>query len=598
VVFHYFRRLPIVLLFLSSIAWAEGGCLLDADIIDEAEINGLSDDQSDIARSYLKSLLEDKDERRIRRDRLTPLFSQGSKLIAQSLSAQGYFNATIESRSLCQEELRLIFDVDRGPRVIVSEVSAQLTGHGAQNPELIQLFEKIYSLQYSPLDQVEYERLKGQLLNAAAALGYFDAQFEQVEVQVNRDTNTAKIQWRYNTGARYRFGKIDIYQQVLSSDVFNRYIKFKEGDFYDVRNISQLQSDLYASGFFSVVDVQAPPNREAKVVPMQLTMEPAKLNKISIGLGYSTDEGERGSLSWTRRWLNYEGDSMRFDSKYSNHEKKAIVTYSQLGEDPATESNYYRVGYARSNYEYAYGKGDEPIWLLIDSARRFAQIGWIKKSDLWTLNNFVQLQEEAQHITHDDNSRIDTLLIYPGINLHYLNTDDLFRPTHGISLDLSARAGAQALGEGYNFLYLSAKGTYTTKLAEDHQLTMRAWAGSNFFANSGDLASNFRFYMGGDSNVRGYKYREIGPVTGNYLTGGESQIGFSAEYEYFFSEDIAAAAFYDIGDAFNDQDINLKDSVGVGLHWYSPVGPVKLEYAQPMDMDETPLLHIMIRATL
>jgi len=418
------------------------------------------------------------------------------------------------------------------------------------------------------------------------------------EVQVNRDDNTAEIKWRYETGARYRYGKLEVNQAVLSQEVFGRYIKFTEGEFYDVRSISQLQSDLYASGFFSVVDVQAPPNRETKAVPVRLTMEPAKLNKVSIGLGYSTDEGERGSLSWTRRWLNYDGDSARFDSKYSNHEKKAVITYSQLGDDPATESNYYRLGYARSNYEYVYGKGDAPIWLLIDTVRRFGQVGWVKKFDNWNVNYFFQLQEESQYLTHDEHSRIDTLLLYPGINIRYLNTDDLFRPTHGISFDASARVGAQALGEGYNFLYLSAKGTYTTKLADDHQLTMRAWAGSNFFANSGDLASNFRFYMGGDSSVRGYKYREIGPVLDSYLVGGESQIGFSAEYEYFFSEDMAAALFYDIGDAFNDQDINLKDSVGVGLHWYSPVGPVKLEYAQPLDMDETPLLHIMIRATL
>jgi len=105
-----------------------------------------------------------------------------------------------------------------------------------------------------------------------------------------------------------------------------------------------------------------------------------------------------------------------------------------------------------------------------------------------------------------------------------------------------------------------------------------------------------RFFAGGDNSVRGYDFETIGPVDadGN-VTGGNNLAVFSLEYDRLISKSWSLAAFVDTGSAFNDFDVDFKTGAGVGIRWYSPLGPIRVDVAHPLgESDRSTRLHITL----
>jgi len=97
-----------------------------------------------------------------------------------------------------------------------------------------------------------------------------------------------------------------------------------------------------------------------------------------------------------------------------------------------------------------------------------------------------------------------------------------------------------------------------------------------------DVPIPFRFFTGGDSSVRGYAYQSLGPkdARGN-VVGGKHLLAGSIELERAIGTDWGIAAFYDAGNAFDDfGSFQLAQGVGLGVRYYTPVGPIRLDLAR------------------
>ena len=99
------------------------------------------------------------------------------------------------------------------------------------------------------------------------------------------------------------------------------------------------------------------------------------------------------------------------------------------------------------------------------------------------------------------------------------------------------------------------------------------------------LPNLYRFKAGGSRSVRGYGFEELS----DYDLGSNNIFTASAEVEMKFLESWSAAAFFDIGNAFNDWDNpNLKKGVGVGIRWYTIAGAIRVDYARAVDFEGKP----------
>jgi translocation and assembly module TamA len=111
-----------------------------------------------------------------------------------------------------------------------------------------------------------------------------------------------------------------------------------------------------------------------------------------------------------------------------------------------------------------------------------------------------------------------------------------------------------------------------------------------------ELPSEYRFKAGGSQSVRGYGFEDLS----NNNIGSNNIVTASAELEMRFREDWSVAAFFDVGNAFNDWDeVNLKKGAGVGIRWYSIAGAIRLDVAQALDEPGKPWrLHFTIGSPL
>ena len=99
------------------------------------------------------------------------------------------------------------------------------------------------------------------------------------------------------------------------------------------------------------------------------------------------------------------------------------------------------------------------------------------------------------------------------------------------------------------------------------------------------LPNFYRFKAGGSQSVRGYAFESLS----NNDIGSNHIITASVEAEFRFLDNWSAAAFFDIGNAFNDfSDPDLHKGVGVGIRWYSIAGPIRVDVAQALDFEGRP----------
>jgi translocation and assembly module TamA len=99
--------------------------------------------------------------------------------------------------------------------------------------------------------------------------------------------------------------------------------------------------------------------------------------------------------------------------------------------------------------------------------------------------------------------------------------------------------------------------------------------------------NSLRFFAGGDNSVRGYDWKELGPVDkGGEVIGGKQVLTFSVEYDHRVLEQWVAAGFVDAGNAFDDDLNKLYYGAGFGVRWLSPVGAVRLDLAWPFNKDD------------
>jgi len=150
-------------------------------------------------------------------------------------------------------------------------------------------------------------------------------------------------------------------------------------------------------------------------------------------------------------------------------------------------------------------------------------------------------------------------------------------------LQLRLRGGVESLLSDTTFIQplVSAKWIYS--FSGKSRIITRGSLGTTIVDDFSKLPTTLRFFTGGDSTVRGYQFSIIGPQDAqSQVVGGKNLTEISLEYEFPIKEKWSIAAFIDAGDAFDDTP-DYKAGVGLGLHWKSPIGPVRIDFGHALE---------------
>ena len=499
----------------------------------------------------------------------------------KALVPYGWYSPEIEVRH--PEKGRIEVRIDRGERTLYREVRIDTA---AELPEQgrIAAFARDKAAEYGiekgkPLIHPQYEAFKADITSKLISDGYFTGKITNSTVIVSRDEAKADLSFTIEPGTRFAYGKITMEGFEESHDAVKGLVSVKEGDLFSALDLASVNQTLYETGYYKSVVVR-PDMREMdsgnSTVPVRIGLKAKPRNLTEWSLGYSTDEGPRGSVSWNRPFAGSRGQSWKSALSVSGVTQAANFSYYIPRENPIDD--YYRL-----SAEYRHKDlNDTEFQNLTVGAHYFT-----KTHGRWQRDYFIESSFEDYDQSDDSD---DVFLLMPGAEISRLTTDGTTDPASGERIRLSARFSSKTLLSSEDFVILDAFYRRIWSPTDGSRLVIRAEQGAILGSSIGDVPSSLRFFAGGDQSVRGFGYEKISPKNDDGdLTGARYLSVGSVELQVPVMNKVRMAIFTDVGTATNDygDDTDIKVGTGLGVRYISPVGPIRADIG--VGGSETPI---------
>lgn len=551
----------------------------------DLEITGLDSAQEGNVRAYL-SLSKETCESPVWK--ISRLFKQAPVQIQQALRALGYYHPQI-TKSLSWEDdcWTSSFAIEAGPPMIITKLDIQVLGAGAGESFFTEFLQK-YSLKIGDIvNHGDYETLKKDLQILADGKGYFDNFIAAKRLEVDPSLNQADIQLYLQTGQRYYISRIDIEKNALHMDFSRQYLEIEAGQPYDRGLIVKSHQLLDSAGYFKDIQLKYLKNQaEDYYAPLDVKLSNLPRHALSAGVGYDTDLGFRLSAGYRNRYLNESGHQFLSDLNLSLKKSSLVMEYLLPLSNPLKDRLSFFTGFT---YENTVNVDSRKLEMGVRLSNRF--YGQLVLAEQL---NFVY--ERFRNSTIDPYQT--TFMLVPGISLSNVRAKKNKQYLDGYKYRLELNGAHRSVGSAVSFIQtlLHVKFAYSTFWGG--RLITRVDLGATAVDNFEDLPSSYRFFAGGDNSVRGYDYKSIGQRDQfGEVVGGRFLTTASLEYEQRIIENWSVAAFVDAGDAFS-KDINIKLGVGLGIRWYSLVGPVRIDIAMPSEDPSDVHFHFSLSTAL
>lgn len=514
---------------------------------------------------------------------------KGINELKTMLQTFGYYKPQISvSSSQENDNFSVKYRVELGPPIKVENVNIHIKGDGEWDNEIIRWVQSYPLKTGDTLVHNKYEEAKKELLQLLRDRGYFIANLQMHKIEVNLDTMTANITLNVSTGSRYYFGETFYIQENYDLGYLNRFLTYERGELFHANLLAELHKRLVQSREFSSVEINpeiADANDDLQV-PITVRLIPRKKWRFSIGLGYGTDVGIQASGAVNQRRFTRRGHQTGADAIVSKIKQEAAVNYTIPAKNPWSDFYNFRYGFTHE---------------LTDDTERYTNDLSAKAIyELKVFRNIVSLSFEDEQYLVGTDSKTRSKLLVPSFATHY-------NPSEGSVLDrLKFDIYGEILGSGeklvsdVSFTQLIVRGNLKYKLSEHWAALSRFNVGLTDIADFNKLPVSYRFFAGGDYSVRGYDYNSLTPLDENgNRAGGRNLLVGSIEFQYRFLKNWDVATFYDIGNAFNIGNTDLKQGAGFGFGWIYSILSIRVYAAKALDISDQPWkYHLLIGADL
>jgi outer membrane protein insertion porin family len=504
---------------------------------------------------------------------------------------RGFLDFAVESTQVSitpdRRDIYITVNIREGEKYTVSQV--QLSGQLLLPREELEKF-----IQLKPGDVFSREKLAASTKAIGDRLGNEGYAFANANAipEVDKDKRTVAFNIVIDPGRRVYVRRIDVAGNTKTRDeVVRREMRQLEGAFYDASKIQLSRRRIDRTQFFSEVGVETQPvagNPDQVDVVFNVKEKPT--GAVLFGIGFSSVEDVALSASLTQsnvfgtgKYLSLNVNSGRVNTVYS-------LSYS----DP-----YYTVDGVSRGFD-VYKRETDATSLAVGPYATDALGGGVKfgypVSEVVTVDFGLNL--ETVKLTTFANSPIQYLSFVNDFGNEYAygagtagiardTRDSLIRVTSGTYL----RASTEVAGGDLQFYRLGYQHNWYYPLTRDLTLSLGAELGYASGYGNRPLPFFKNYFAGGPNTVRGYRSFSLGPrdVLGNAVGGNRKFVGGA---ELLFPMPGAArdpslrlAAFLDAGNVFiNKYELSdLRYSMGLGLFWSSPFGPLRLSFAHPLN---------------
>ncbi|NRD73801.1 outer membrane protein assembly factor [Shewanella sp. VB17] len=531
--------------------------------------------------------------------RRTFIFNTEDSAIA-ALHSLGYYHGKVEQEVLSPEQgaWALNLSITPGPPTLIQWIDMHLEGQILNDPVMINWLNTRTVKPGDIVNHGTYEQLKSQLITLALSRGYFDGKYIESSIKINRDLNTARLTLHYDSGQRYRIGEINFEGQTLNDNVMRTLIPFKLNSPYSTTRLSALNRELLDTGYFANVKVLPQVNKSTDlIIPIKVDLSSKPSHSIELGFGVDIgDTNETGieprvRVTWRTPQINRFGHSQETSVEWAPDKPKFLTTYTIPLSHPLDDQLKFRIGMLRDKYgaTQVYDPSNNTFTNTGELEGNKRLLGIIRQqrlADQWVLNYSIEAIREYYTQSEVD---YDPTFILLGTSISKtIRGDNSLDPKSGFFQYYSIEYADPNLGSTARLTRLQTKYKWIDTFFDKHRLVSRLDLGFNLAADE-DLPfipPSLRYFAGGDQSIRGYGYQALGPyldytsATGEQtrqVVGGSYLIVGSLEYQYYLTPTWRLASFIDAGNAFDTDQIEPIVSVGGGVHWISPIGPIKFD---------------------
>ncbi|MHC9083634.1 autotransporter assembly complex protein TamA [Luteimonas sp. RIT-PG2_3] len=569
--------------------------------VQRVDIHGLDETMTNNVRVALS--LVDAIDKEVTGRRMAYMLREAENEAREALEPFGYYDPTITvERARGEEALTVSITIVPGEPVRVRNADLAILGEGNGDRYLQQDLANFIPGRGSVFNHAEYEASKIRISRRLTERGYFDSDFSSRRVEVTRADKAADIDLVWNSGERYDMGPTTFEQspkRIINDDLLEKLIYWEEGQYYHQGRIDRLRTSLGKLDYFGEIEIEPQVDQAVdKLVPVKVTLTPAKRSIYTAGIAYGTDSGPGIRLGVERRYVNQRG-----------HKALAQLDYAQKRKTLTTQYRIPAFAWFDGWYTVSLQAYDEQTDYI--DTRRLELVGSRSGQYSRNLNLVASLhvlrERWAYDIDADDEGRLlyrYATYTYPSLRAEYINVDDQIFPRRGISGSLMLRGGAEGVGSDASFAQVHARTSWFQGMGEKSRLIVRGEVGHTYTNELVSTPPSLRFYAGGDRSIRGYEWREVGPrlITleedadnpgefrrvSSYALGAKNVVTASVEFEHYFLDSWGAAVFVDSGSAFDGTTPDWHTGVGVGVRWKSPVGPLRFDIGRGLDNPDSP----------
>lgn len=524
------------------------------------------------------------------------------RAIERTVQDQGYVYAKVvqvRREPVKGDRVNLIFVIDEGRRYAVAGVA--LEGNTVFTKEELAPALRIASGKaYSASHIADDEKM---IADYYGSRGYADAHVETSVIQAGKDT--VNVVYRVSEGEKSVVRMINIAGNEKTKDkVIRREVKVAPGDDFNTVRVEKTRNTLRQMGYFSQVDVRPAPTGTPGYKDLQIDVKEQSTGFINLGVGFSSIDSFSGFLDLTE--TNF--DITRWPPKGGGQRANLHVQYGDKTRDfeigltePWFLGHRLSLG-GRAFYRDLFYLSPNDVYDQREYGGTIAlrkPVGEHAYADLSYTIQDVEIHDIDQAKASPEIKAEAGKFLESKLELSLAHdTRDSFTLTRtGHKLEIGGKVVGEFLGGDVDVIGGHANASQYFHLPGDLILS---FDGSFYKVNNEGNGPNIpifeRLFLGGATNLRGFKYRDVGPKdsTGEPL-GGDTSIFGTAELNFPILGDhddpkLRGAVFYDVGKVDGGPGKfggGMNSDVGIGVRVYIfPGAPLRLDVGFPTQHDE------------
>ncbi|MEM8953338.1 MAG: outer membrane protein assembly factor BamA [Verrucomicrobiota bacterium] len=505
----------------------------------------------------------------------------------------GYLTArvtNVERMPASEGRVNVIFTIEEGPAYTVNAVRLQGLSAFSED-ELLPAIRLTPGANYSA-ENVEKDI--STLRDYYGSRGYADAEIVPL-IEEAGDGYSLTVTYVVNEGGKYYLELIDIEGNTKTQDkVIRRELAVAPGEVYNTPRIRASQRRLENLNYFAAVEFLPMDSDRPGYKDLSVRVTEKPTGTVNLGVGFSSIDSLVGFIDITQsnfdlwNWPKFTGggQKLRISARVGTERKDFSLSVTEpwfldRRLSLTTEAYFRDLEFLSDRDDYKQREGGAFVSLSKPIGERTRIRGGyeLRKVEIYDISPNASDAIRAEEGDYLE-SKFDITVLYD-------SRDDIFLPRRGLKAD----AGTFVTVGGDVEIYGAEFGaTKYFLLPFDTIFSLRGTFDTVDDTSGGGVPIFEREFLGGSNNLRGFRFRDVGPKDENgEPLGGRSAAFGSAEITVPIIKMVRGALFYDIG-VVSEKSWSFSGDVnsdwGFGLRLDLPIGPVRLDYGIPIKADE------------